>query len=137
MEEIAKEYTNGEVTIVWKPKKCFHSTTCIKGLPEVFNATASPWINASGAATERIIEQVRKCPSGALSYYMNEELAASGLQGGIEVLTDGPYQIHGKIRFTSKDGRTTVKENIFLCRCGASKKKPFCDGTHHQIGFKD
>ena len=66
------KYTNGEVTVVWKPDTCIHSAICWKNLHEVFNPSERPWINMQGASTERIIEQVQKCPSGALSYFMNE-----------------------------------------------------------------
>ena len=65
------KYTNDEVTVVWKPAVCIHSTNCWKGLIEVFNPGEKPWIKMDGANTERIIEQVKKCPSGALSYFMN------------------------------------------------------------------
>lgn len=68
-------YTNGEVTVIWKPKVCIHSTLCWKGLIEVFNPKERPWIKMDGATTERIIEQVRKCPSGALSYFLNTDVA--------------------------------------------------------------
>jgi len=67
------KYSNGEVTIVWKPDICIHSAKCFKGLPEVFDPKKRPWINAEGATTERIIEQVKICPSGALSFFMNAE----------------------------------------------------------------
>lgn len=67
------KYTNGEVTIVWKPDPCIHSGNCVRGLPEVFKSKEKPWITPEGATTERIIEQVKKCPSGALSYFMNNE----------------------------------------------------------------
>lgn len=69
--ETQKEYTNGEVTIVWKPEKCTHSGNCVKGLPEVFQPLKKPWIRPESAKTEAIIEQVKKCPSGALTTYMN------------------------------------------------------------------
>ena len=67
------KYTNGEVTVVWKPKTCIHSTLCWKGLIEVFDPREKPWIKMDGATTERIIEQVKKCPSGALTYFVNNE----------------------------------------------------------------
>ena len=67
------KYTNGEVTIVWNPDLCIHSGICALGLPEVFKPRERPWINADGTTTEKIIEQVKKCPSGALSFFMNEE----------------------------------------------------------------
>ncbi len=65
------------MTVVWKPSMCTHSTVCWKGLIRVFNPKEKPWIKMNGAATEKIIEQVKKCPSGALSYFLNEETAKS------------------------------------------------------------
>ena len=65
-------YTNGTLTIVWKPDICVHSTLCWKGLREVFNPNRKPWILAKAAPSDAIINQIRKCPSGALSYYLND-----------------------------------------------------------------
>ena len=73
---IIKKYSNGKVTVVWKPGTCIHSTICwkgITGLSEVFNPREKPWIKMDGASTERIVEQIKKCPSGALSFYYNED----------------------------------------------------------------
>lgn len=67
------KYTNGEVTVVWKPAVCQHSKICWKNLVEVFDPTKRPWINMEGATTERIIEQVKQCPSRALSFFMNAD----------------------------------------------------------------
>ncbi len=72
MEEI-KEYTNGEVTIVWNASRCQHSGNCVRGLPSVFKAKQKPWITPQGATTGEIVEQVQKCPSGALTFYMNKD----------------------------------------------------------------
>ena len=65
-------YTNQEVTIVWKPEFCQHSARCWSQLPEVFDYKKKPWINPNGASSEKIIEQIKKCPSGALSYFLNK-----------------------------------------------------------------
>lgn len=76
MSDHSRKYSNGEITIVWKPSVCIHSTLCWKGeagLIDVFNPREKPWIKPMGASTERIMEQVRKCPSGALSFYFNQE----------------------------------------------------------------
>ena len=73
MKEVTKEYTNGEVTIVWKNTLCKHSANCVKGLPEVFNSRENPWIKPENASTEQLVEQVKKCPSGALSSYLNAD----------------------------------------------------------------
>ncbi|HVI49545.1 MAG TPA: (4Fe-4S)-binding protein [Chitinophaga sp.] len=76
MKDIIKKYSNGEVTIVWRPAICQHSEICFHGLPDVFNPKASPWITPEGSTTERIINQVKQCPSGALSFYLNSEAPA-------------------------------------------------------------
>lgn len=71
MKEITKKYTNGEVTIVWKPTLCSHSARCFNGLGEVFHPKELPWITPEKSTTEKIIAQVKMCPSGALSHYLN------------------------------------------------------------------
>ncbi|HEX4852131.1 MAG TPA: (4Fe-4S)-binding protein [Puia sp.] len=65
-------YTNGEVTIIWKPNICQHSGICVHGLPSVFNSKKRPWIDIHGSDSPTIIEQIKKCPSGALSFFTNE-----------------------------------------------------------------
>ena len=72
-KKISKKYTNGEVTIVWQPQLCIHSGICANGLPEVFRPKERPWINAEAADTEKLVNQVKYCPSGALSYFMNDD----------------------------------------------------------------
>jgi uncharacterized Fe-S cluster protein YjdI len=73
MKEMVKKYSNGEVTVTWKPHICIHSTICFVGLPQVFTPNKHPWVNINGANTEEIIEQIKQCPSGALSYYLDEK----------------------------------------------------------------
>lgn len=73
MSESEKPFSNGEITVVWKPGVCLHSAKCVQGLGEVFNVKTRPWINMDGSSTERIIQQVVQCPSGALSYFRNEK----------------------------------------------------------------
>jgi putative redox protein len=68
MDEPTIRYTNGEITVLWKPKRCIHSGTCVRGLPRVFNVAARPWVNMLGATTEEIRAQVERCPSGALTW---------------------------------------------------------------------
>ena len=66
-----KKYSNEEITVIWKPGLCQHSTRCWKGLINVFDPRKKHWINMNADTTERIIEQVKKCPSGALSHLPN------------------------------------------------------------------
>jgi uncharacterized Fe-S cluster protein YjdI len=143
MKDGIKEYSNGEVTIIWEPGKCIHSRVCWHGknaLPEVFNPSVRPWINAQGADTEHIITQVTKCPSGALSFYMNAEgkpeqdAAAEHI---VEVMPNGPLMVYGNISVKHADGSETRSSKVTaFCRCGASANKPYCDGTHTKIGFR-
>jgi uncharacterized Fe-S cluster protein YjdI len=67
MKAVTKKYTNGDVTIVWQNEKCIHSAICFKGLPAVFDPKKRPWITPEGVDSVAIIEQVKRCPSGALS----------------------------------------------------------------------
>ena len=75
MSEPEKAYTNGEITVLWKPGICLHSGKGVKGLGEVLNVSAHPWINMSGTNSERTIGQVEPCPSGARRYVCNKKLA--------------------------------------------------------------
>jgi uncharacterized Fe-S cluster protein YjdI len=72
-----KEYSNGEVTIIWQPDLCIHCGNCAKGLPAVFHPRTQPWITANEATTSEIINQINQCPSGALSFKMNAETGES------------------------------------------------------------
>ncbi|GHA79204.1 hypothetical protein GCM10009007_20310 [Formosimonas limnophila] len=62
-----KEYTNGDVTIIWQPEKCQHAAECVKNLPQVFHPKEKPWIQSQNASSAEIVETVGKCPSGALT----------------------------------------------------------------------
>lgn len=139
-KKIAKKYSNGEVTVVWKPDLCIHSALCVQGLPSVFDYQKRPWINTDGASSEAIMTQVKKCPSGALSYYLNEDEregeVAIETERIVEVMPNGPLLVYGNITVKKADGseKRDAKVTAF-CRCGASQNKPFCDGTHRKIGF--
>ena len=65
------EYTNGELTIIWQPKLCKHTGICLKTLPQVYHPQEHPWIKIENASTSELIDQIDKCPSGALSYKLN------------------------------------------------------------------
>lgn len=62
-----KEYTNGEITILWQPAICTHSGICVKTLPQVYNPKEKPWLKITNASSRELIDQVALCPSGALS----------------------------------------------------------------------
>ena len=66
------EYSNGELTIVWQPELCRHAGICVKTLPNVYHPKERPWIKMENATTEELIAQIKKCPSGALSYKLKK-----------------------------------------------------------------
>lgn len=140
MKDITKKYTNGEITVVWKPATCIHSAICIKGLPGVFDSRKRPWITLEGASTAEITAQIDKCPSGALSYFRNGEEAenkSTEAESIVEVAVNGPLLVYGNITVKDRDGNETKKNKVTaFCRCGASSNKPYCDGTHRKIGFE-
>ena len=147
------KYTNGEVTIVWKPNVCIHSGICIRGLPLVFDNQRRPWIDPNASDTQTMISQVKRCPSGALSFFMNAETveAADDLADlksddaaarqntilNIEITANGPICIHEECQIKYSDGKAELKKGkVFLCRCGGSSNKPYCDGSHRRNGFQ-
>lgn len=62
-----REYTKGPLTVLWDSDLCIHCEACYQALPSVFDPKARPWVNLDGAPPIMIEDQVRKCPSGALS----------------------------------------------------------------------
>ncbi|MCW3123517.1 MAG: hypothetical protein JWQ38_3009 [Flavipsychrobacter sp.] len=140
---MTKHYSKGDITVVWKPDLCIHSTVCWKGLSEVFNPKVRPWVNMEGADEARIIEQVSHCPSGALSYVMNNKETMANdtteeVNTAMEVMKNGPLIVYGNITLKDAKGQEHHKNRVTaFCRCGASANKPFCDGSHIRIGFKD
>ena len=138
--EIIKEYSNGELTVIWKPKQCIHASECVKRLPNVYNPNAKPWIKAENASAEELKVQIKACPSGALSYRIgNEEATEEGhLETKVEVLENGPLLVYGTLHVTKSNGDKEKKnKTTAFCRCGASQNKPYCDGAHIKSGFQD
>ena len=136
--EIVKEYSNDDITVVWKPNTCIHAKKCWKELLQVFNPQNRPWVNMEGATTARIKKQVEACPSGALSYISKgESQEAMHTETKVEALEDGPLLVYGTLHVTNSDGKTEKKnKTTAFCRCGASQNKPYCDGAHVKAEFK-
>jgi len=143
-KKFIKHYTNDEVTIVWKSDLCTHVAYCFTELPEVFDPSERPWINAKGASTQRIIEQVNRCPTGALTYFYNdktrnEKPAAEEEKGSVrvEIMENGPVVIKGKSVLVGRDKKEKKYDSMLaICRCGKSKNQPQCDGSHFTNKFE-
>ena len=100
-----------------------------------------PWVNMENAGSKEIEEQVKKCPSGALDFYYNEnnkEETVTVTDTKIEVMPDGPLLVYGNIIVKNKSGEESRKSKVTaFCRCGHSLNKPYCDGSHIKQSFKD
>lgn len=139
-----KDYSNGEVIVHWEPRKCFHSGHCVRSMPEVFDPKRRPWIVLEGADADAVLRTVAGCPSGALRAERAEGKASEARSDGetatetrIRALPDGPLLVEDDFELTREDGATErCAGPVALCRCGASQRKPFCDGSHKKIGFE-
>ena len=133
------DYEGDEVTIHDNRGICGHIGYCTDQLPEVFRMGVEPWIDADGASGERVAEQTRRCPSGALSHSVGGiEHRDQERPPTIQVTPAGPYFVTGGVELGDTErGEGASLEHYVLCRCGHSKNKPFCDGTHWYVDFTD
>ena len=134
-----RDYAGKRITIHDNRALCAHAGRCTEGLAAVFNSERQPWIDPNGAAVADIIETVRRCPSGALSYSIDGvEHRDQERPAAITVTKDGPYAVTGGAELAgAARGDGASMEHFSLCRCGASRNKPFCDGSHWDVEFKD
>ncbi|MDC7995679.1 (4Fe-4S)-binding protein [Altibacter sp. HG106] len=138
-QPFSKEYKKEDLTVVWTPDLCIHSKVCVSKLPEVYRPDERPWIQVAHATEDALKEQIKACPSGALRYKTPESddnNKATTNHTQIEVIENGPLVVHGGATVTLADGSSSEKPaTAAFCRCGASKNKPYCDGSHTKIKF--
>ncbi len=132
-------YEGKEIAIRDNRGGCSHAGYCTSGLPAVWRSAIEPWIDPNGADKDDIIGTVRKCPSGALSYTDGGQIETDYHENAeIQIARDGPYYVRGGVALTDCDfGEGASREHFTLCRCGQSRNKPFCDGSHWYAGFHD
>ena len=132
-----REYATDEIVVEWHPHLCFHSQNCVNALPAVFDSSRRPWIEVDAATADEIDAAVDGCPSSALRLRRLRG-AARPVPAELEVrpTPDGPLLVRGRLRVTLADGSSEELTRAAFCRCGQSRNKPFCDGTHREIGFK-
>jgi CDGSH-type Zn-finger protein/ferredoxin len=139
-EEILQEYPGQEITVYFNRSICSGAGACVRGLPSVFKSgDSSNWIFPDEDTADRIIERVKACPSGALSYRIGDGdvVVEEGAQEQITVVKDGPYNVEG-VALDSPHAPTHGSASKYaLCRCGFSQNKPFCDYSHAEKGWRD
>ena len=115
--------------------KCIHSRQCVLGLPQVFVPNIEgDWIHPDAVAAEDVAAIARQCPSGAITYERLDGAApeAPPPVNVVRIRERGPLAVHADLRL----GDLPVVSRATLCRCGASLRKPFCDGSHGAAGFQ-
>ena len=139
LEDKNVSYKGKKITIHDNRSVCAHAGYCTDNLASVFRIKEEPWINPDEASVEDIIAAIRNCPSGALSYSIDDaDNHQSAVEPTILIAPNGPYVVSGEIELSDTDWGEGVSKNEFtLCRCGSSKNKPFCDGSHWYIKFSD
>ncbi len=133
------DYAGKEIVLHDNRGICAHAGHCTARLAAVFRGGEEPWIDPNGAKARKIIEAVKRCPSGALSYSIKTvEHRDQKRPPKVVVSKNGPYCIEGGIELPGAEfGEGASREHYCLCRCGASKNKPFCDGSHWRVKFRD
>jgi CDGSH-type Zn-finger protein/uncharacterized Fe-S cluster protein YjdI len=129
-------YGAAAITVTYDVERCIHAHECTLGLPRVFDPGRRVWVDAKQANPEEIAEVVQRCPSGALHFQRMDGGAQEVAPGSnsVRITQDGPLYLLGELEIHTPTG--TLKETrATLCRCGASRNKPFCDRSHEAIAF--
>jgi uncharacterized Fe-S cluster protein YjdI len=129
-----KAYPSPEITVFFDSSRCIHAAECVRGLPEVFDAKARPWIRPNHASSEQLMEVISRCPSGALHYETaNAVSEIPETPTSFRSLPDGRLEVRGDLRFVTAIGAMTFDTRATLCTCGQSNNKPFCDNSHQEL----
>jgi len=129
--QLEKHYIGKDTDIRYSIRRCIHAEECVRRLPTVFDPAKRPWIAPDAATAEEVLRVVTLCPSGALHVAAGEVIPA---ENTVRLWENRPLQFTGNMHIA---GATLEidETRATLCRCGASKNKPFCDNTHRATQF--
>lgn len=142
-------YRGKEINVNWDRRLCIHISECVRADNDLFVEGRTRWCIPDTVTTDEVKEVIKRCPTGALTYEykvsegeecaMYEEPQAENI---VTVSSHGPLFLRGDldIDYAAREGEEEMKGTAFraaLCRCGASERKPFCDGSHDKVGFKE
>jgi CDGSH-type Zn-finger protein/uncharacterized Fe-S cluster protein YjdI len=137
MSRKLRRYDAESITVIYDAKRCIRAGECARGLPRVFDPGRRVWVDAKQASAAEIADVVQRCPTGALHFLRKDGGAQEPTPGRNEVwiTADGPLYLRGELEVRTPTG--VLKETrAALCRCGASRNKPFCDDSHQAIAFR-
>jgi CDGSH-type Zn-finger protein len=128
-----------EVTVSYTPVLCGHAGECARLAAAAFDPTRKPWVKPENGSLEGLLSVVGACPSGALRLGVGDQPSRhlTPTETAIEIEPNGPYWVRNVHLEAEFNGVGASPAKYILCRCGQSKNKPFCDGTHHDIRWRD
>ena len=128
-----------EITIHYTPVLCSHAGECVKASRAIFDPSRKPWVMPATGKMADLLAAVSNCPSGALRVKVAKTDPQHLVNGDVDVMVErnGPYHIKNVLIDAEFNGVGASQTKFVLCRCGLSKNKPFCDGTHFDEGWKD
>jgi CDGSH-type Zn-finger protein/uncharacterized Fe-S cluster protein YjdI len=138
MGEKLHRYEGESILVTYDAGRCIHAAECVHGLPGVFNPDHRPWVSPDGAGADEVAATVRRCPTGALQYRRLDGVASEAppTENTVVIAADGPLYAHGDVEVLDGEKSVLLRDTrVAFCRCGDSRYKPFCDGTHSQAGF--
>jgi len=128
-----------DVTISYTPVLCTHAAQCQARAASVFNPREKPWIQPDGGKLDEILDVMAACPSGALRVSVGNRPEQHLTTGDVSISIEpnGPYHVTNVVLDAPFNGVGASKAKYSLCRCGLSKNKPFCDGSHYDAKWTD
>ena len=139
-EQAVYRYDGKNADVFWDQRLCIHIGECGRAKGELFVRGRKPWCQPDLASTDNVMDVCARCPTGALHYKRKDggPTETPSKDNIVTVTHCGPLYVKGDLKI---DGAAQEMEGVAfraaLCRCGASKNKPFCDNSHEQAGFKD
>lgn len=132
-------YDGNEVMVYYNPLLCSHAAECGRLHKAVFDSSRKPWIKPDEGAVDATVAVIEACPSGALRYAPKGEEPRHIVAEGAEITVEknGPYWVRNIPIEDVRWGEGAAPDKYVLCRCGLSRNKPFCDGTHVDEGWRD
>jgi len=130
IETIAGE----KLDLIYEGRRCIHSRFCVTLAPQVFLANVQgPWIRPDALSVERLVDIAHACPSGAIRYRRRDGQPDESAPpvNLASIRENGPYALRAALTIEGESAGFRAT----LCRCGASRHKPYCDGSHHEAGF--
>ena len=131
-------YETEAITVTFDPVRCIHAAECIRAQPAVFDSSRRRWIRPELGTPGEIVAAVHRCPTGALHYSLRTGVAEEVEEATVRVRRHGPLYVRCAVRLETEEGAVLGEDlRLALCRCGASRNQPFCDGSHREAAFRD